>query len=162
MVNSPPALGVIRNMVVFSGCCALPLRAAKGVGELASTPGTPWIAVVMTMAWCLLEAIVFTFIMTGFVREVVTNITNTEINEIVLQTVLFLMLFAFVVGSFAIVASLQAAIRSRDVKQIILVVIVEITALLFEVLFLYREFVDALVPWFAQYAAKVFRFTHSQ
>lgn len=140
----------------FQDVVLSPLRAAKGVGEIASTPGTPWIAVSMTLAWCFLEAIVFTFIMTNFVREVVINITNTEINESVMQVVLFMMLLAFVVGSFAIVASLQLAIRSKDLKQIILVFIVELTALLFEVLFLYREFVDALIPWFAQYAGEGF------
>ncbi len=133
-----------------------PWRMVKGVGGMASEPGTPWIAVWLTLIWCLVEAFVFTFVMTNLVVDTVSNLAGKELNLELVQLVLFFMLLGFVVGSYAIVASLEKAVRTRDVKQIALVLLVELCALTFEVSFLYREFVDALVPWFAQYAGEDF------
>lgn len=134
-----------------------PLRAVKGVGDLATKRGTPWIAVIMTLAWCALEAFVFTYVMSGLVIETLSNLTGTDLDSNIVQTVLYFMLLAFVIGSYAIVASLEMAVKSRNVKQIVLVMIVEFVALVFEVLFLYREFVDAITPWFAQHAGEDFK-----
>jgi len=133
-----------------------PWRMVRGVGDLASEPGTPWIAVWLTLFWCLVEAFVFTFVMTNLVVDTVSNLAGKELNLELVQLVLFFMLLGFVVGSYAIVASLEKAIHTKDVKQIVLVLLVEMCALTFEVSFLYREFVDALVPWFAQYAGEDF------
>lgn len=135
----------------------MPLRAAKSVGDIATVPGTPWIAVIMTLAWCALEAFVFTFVMTSLVMETLGNITGTELQPQSVQIVLYMMLLAFVVGSYAIVATLEQAVKSNDIKQIALIALVEFTTMVFEVFFLYREFVDALVPWFSQYLGDDFK-----
>jgi len=45
---------------------------------------------------------------------------------------------------------LNEAIKTRAVGQIVAMVLVEITVALFEVLFLYRELIDAITPWLAQ------------
>jgi hypothetical protein len=134
-----------------------PLRAMKGVGDIATQAGTPWIAVIMTMMWCALEAVVFTFVTTPLVLDTLTSVTGAELDEGTVQVFLYCMLLAFVVGSYAIVSTLESAVRSRNVRQIALIGLVEFVALIFEVLFLYREFVDALVPWFAQYAGPDFQ-----
>jgi hypothetical protein len=134
-----------------------PIRAARGVGDLATKAGTPWIAVGITMAWCALEALVFTYVMTELVRETLSSLTGTVLDTFTLQIILYFMLLAFVVGSYAIVASLEQALKTRNTKQIALVLVVELVALVFEVLFLYREFVDAITPWFAQHAGEDFR-----
>ncbi len=133
-----------------------PLRAIRGMGENAFRPGVPWVAVWMTLLWCALEAFIFTFVMTSLVVDTLSGLTGMELNIYLVQVCLYFMLLAFVVGSYAILSTLEAAIQSRQSKQIATILIIEGITLIFEVLFLYREFVDALVPWFAQHAGDDF------
>ena len=53
-------------------------------------------------------------------------------------------------GSFACVQSLMDAMKKREWKSIIQMVIVELFVMFFEVMFLYRELIDALTPWISQ------------
>ena len=46
-----------------------------------------------------------------------------------------------------------AALKSRDWPTIVKIGVMELVAMFVEVVFLYREFVDALVPWFAQHTS---------
>src|SRR2546422_377583 len=48
------------------------------------------------------------------------------------------------------VGLLWKTLKTRAVGQIVAMVLVEITVALFEVLFLYRELIDAITPWLAQ------------
>lgn len=134
-----------------------PFRAIKGVSDIASKPGVPWIAVWLTIVWCALEAFIFTFVMTNLVIDTLSGLTGIELDVGTVQFFLYFTLLGFILGSYAIVASLEQAVKSKDIKQIVFIFIVEIVALLVEVMFLYREFVDALVPWFAQHAGEDFR-----
>jgi hypothetical protein len=154
-------LGFTRMLIIglwlaIQDICLSPIRAVRGVSETALTPGEPWIAVLMTLLWCILEAGVFTFVTTSLVVDTLSGLTGSALDITTVRIVLYLMLLAFVVGSYAIVASLAEAIKSRNVQQIFLICLVEFVALIFEVMFLYREFVDALVPWFAQHAGPGF------
>ncbi|HWC75123.1 MAG TPA: hypothetical protein VG454_14405, partial [Gemmatimonadales bacterium] len=63
---------------------------------------------------------------------------------------LWLFLWVLVAGSFACIQVLNDAIKSRQYGQIISMTAVEIAVAMFEVLFLYRELVDAMTPWLAQ------------
>src|SRR5207245_5954624 len=45
---------------------------------------------------------------------------------------------------------LNEAIKTRAIGQIVSMVLVELAVALFEVLFLYRELIDAITPWLAQ------------
>jgi hypothetical protein len=51
-------------------------------------------------------------------------------------------------------AAWTEALKTRDVPTILKISLVEGVAAFVEVLFLYRELVDSLVPWFAQHTAK--------
>jgi hypothetical protein len=53
-------------------------------------------------------------------------------------------------GSFACVQTLMDAVKKREWKFIVQMVAVEIFVMFFEVMFLYRELIDALTPWIAQ------------
>src|SRR5262249_56145011 len=53
-------------------------------------------------------------------------------------------------GSFACVQTLMDAMKKRDWKYIAQMVVVELFVMFFEVIFLYRELIDALTPWIAQ------------
>src|SRR6266516_3107927 len=63
---------------------------------------------------------------------------------------LFFFLFMIIGGSFACIQVLNEAIKTRAVGQIVSMVLIELAVALFEVLFLYRELIDAITPWLAQ------------
>ncbi|TMQ50350.1 MAG: hypothetical protein E6K75_00285 [Candidatus Eisenbacteria bacterium] len=131
----------------------LPLRLIRNVGANALSPGVPWIAVAMTFFWCVFEATIFTYVMTSLVIDTLSNLAGTEMTEAAVRIPLFLFMFFIVLGSYAVLSTFTAAVRSRDWPTIVKIGVVELVAMFVEVVFLYREFVDALVPWFAQHTS---------
>jgi len=132
---------------------ALPLRMIRSVGSNVLSPGVPWIAVAMTFFWCVFEATIFTYVMTSLVIDTLSNLAGTQMTETAVRIPLFLFMLFIVLGSYAVLSTWTAALRSRDWPTIIKIGVVELVAMFVEVVFLYREFVDALVPWFAQHAS---------
>lgn len=134
-----------------------PLRMVKGMSEDSFKAGTPWLAVSMTLFWSVIESILFTFIMTPLVMDVLSGMAGAELSESLVQVVLFIMLLFFVLGSYAVLFSWGDAIKKKDIPSIIQIGVFELFVLAFEVVFLYREFVDALAPWFAQHTGGEFK-----
>jgi len=134
----------------------IPVRFVQSLGSNALAPGVPWIAVVMTFFWCVFEAIIFTFVMTSLVIDTLSNLAGTQLTEPGIRIPLFLFMLFIALGSYAVLSSFTDAIKSRDWMTVIKIGVVESVALFVEVVFLYREFVDALVPWFAQHASHKF------
>jgi hypothetical protein len=63
--------------------------------------------------------------------------------------VLWPFLFVIISGSFAAIQVLSEAVKSKNTPQIIGMVIAEAAVMFFEVVFLYRELIDAITPWIA-------------
>ena len=57
-----------------------------------------------------------------------------------------------VLGSYAVLSTMITATKEKNISAILGIGVIEIVTLFVEVVFLYREFVDSLVPWFAQYS----------
>ncbi|TMQ49537.1 MAG: hypothetical protein E6K72_12245 [Candidatus Eisenbacteria bacterium] len=131
----------------------MPFRLLRHFGSNALAPGTPWIAVIMTFFWCVFEAIIFTFVMTSLVIDTLSNLAGTQLTEGGVRIPLFFFMLFVVLGSYAVLATFTDALQSRDWATVIKIGVVESVALFVEVVFLYREFVDALVPWFAQHTS---------
>jgi hypothetical protein len=112
----------------------------------------PWIALVLTLFWCLIEALIFTYVTTPLVTDVLYVATTRYISETSIQIPLFIFLLFIVLASYAMLESLFETAKKKKVMAIIGMAFVELFVILVEVMFLYREFVDALVPWFAQYS----------
>jgi hypothetical protein len=113
-------------------------------------PGVPWLAFLLTLLWSGLEATVFTYTLLPTMTEVLGAITGFDPNPAVVTPILWALLFLLIAGSFACVLVLADAIRQRDVGRIIQMVVVEFFVMFFEVVFLYRELIDAVTPWIAQ------------
>lgn len=113
-------------------------------------PGVPWIAFTLLIFWSMIEATIFTFTLRPTMAELLADLTGYEVNPLVLVLILWVFLFILIGGSFACIQVLNEAIKTRAFGQIISMVLVEITVALFEVLFLYRELIDAITPWLAQ------------
>jgi len=113
-------------------------------------PGVPWPAFFMLIFWSMIEATIFTFTLRPTMSELLAELTGYEVNGFALVLLLYLFLWVLVAGSFACIQVLNDAIKSKHYGQIISMVLVEIAVAMFEVLFLYRELVDAMTPWLAQ------------
>jgi hypothetical protein len=113
-------------------------------------PGVPWPAFFMLVFWSMIEATIFTFTLKPTMSELLADLTGYEVNPFALTVLLWLFLWVLVAGSFACIQVLNDAVKSKHYGQIVSMVAVEIAVALFEVLFLYRELVDAMTPWLAQ------------
>lgn len=113
-------------------------------------PGVPWLAFLLTLGWSALEATIFSYTLLPTMTEVLANITGFEPNRAVVTPILWLLLFLLIAGSFACIEVLAQAITQRRVAQIAQMAFVEFFVMFFEVVFLYRELIDAITPWIAQ------------
>ena len=121
-------------------------------GNVVRSP-IPWIAVTLTLAWCVIETTIFTYVMSPVVIDTFSNITGQTLSETFVRIPLFLFLFFVVLGSYAVLSTFVDSIRSKSIQQIAGIMVIECVVIFVEVMFLYREFVDSLVPWFAQYSS---------
>ncbi|HET9708294.1 MAG TPA: hypothetical protein VFP39_08320 [Gemmatimonadales bacterium] len=113
-------------------------------------PGVPWLAFLFILFWSALEATIFTFTLRPTLTEVLADLTGTELGNIAVTLILWPFLFILISGSFAAIQALTEAIRTRKTGQIIAMALVEAFVMFFEVMFLYRELIDAITPWIAQ------------
>jgi len=112
----------------------------------------PWIAVFLTLFWVFIEATIFTYVTTPLVMDTLSNITGEQLSLTMIRVPLFTFLFFIVLGSYAVLSTFVDAAKEKKISQIVGIGVIEIIVLFVEVVFLYREFVDALVPWFSLYA----------
>jgi hypothetical protein len=130
----------------------LPFRLIRNAGQTMVSSAIPWIAVILTMFWCLIEAVIFTYVTTPLVVDTFSNITGEQLSENFIRIPLFVFLLFIVLGSYAVLSTMVEAVKTKNISAILGIGVIETVALFVEVVFLYREFVDALVPWFAQYS----------
>jgi hypothetical protein len=147
---------IVGLWMILQDILLVPFRMIKAAAKNISTPGLPWIAVVLTFFWCLVEAVIFTYVMTPLVMDTLSNLTGGELSEILIRIPLFFFLLFLILGSYAVLAAWTEALKTRNVATILKISLVELVSASVEVFFFYRELVDSLVPWFAQHASKDF------
>ncbi len=130
----------------------MPFRLIHNVGKNVVSSSVPWIAVFLTIFWCLIEAVIFTYVTTPLVVDTFSNITGEQLSVGMVRIPLFIFLLFIVLGSYAVLSTMVEVVKNKNISAIIGIGVIEIVALFVEVVFLYREFVDSLVPWFAQYS----------
>jgi hypothetical protein len=138
----------IRNTLI--GMVRSPLEAIDWTSQRYFKPGVPWLAFLVLLLWSGVEATVFTFTLYPTLNEVFAGLTGFEPNPHVMSPLLWVFLFLLVAGSFACVQVLTEAIKTKKVGDIVQMVVVESAVMFFEVIFLYRELIDAITPWIAQ------------
>ena len=158
--------GLLRFLVEFVGWVGslLKLSVKLLIGTLKSAitsplamldatsrrPGVPWGAFGLLLVWSAVEATIFTFTLKPTMSELLADLTGYEVNALALSLILWIFLGIIIAGSFACIQVLNDAIKERQTGNIVFMVLVEISVAMFEVLFLYREMVDAMTPWLAQ------------
>ncbi|HJP58481.1 MAG TPA: hypothetical protein VJ865_00720, partial [Gemmatimonadaceae bacterium] len=101
-------------------------------------------------AWCAIEATIFTFTLQPTLVEVFGSLTGFDPNPRVMAPLLWMFLFLLVAGSFACVQVVTDAVKAKKIGTIVQMLVVEAAVMFFEVVFLYRELIDAITPWIAQ------------
>lgn len=112
-------------------------------------PGVPWIAFIFILFWSALEATIFTFTLRPTITEVLADLTGSELSGLGVSVILWPFLFILISGSFAAIQALADAIKAKQTSQIVSMALVEAFVMFFEVMFLYRELIDAITPWIA-------------
>ena len=152
------ALAIRLVLASLRQALTVPLTMTGRVTSTYVQPGVPWIAFVMLLAWCVLEATVFTYTMLPTVGVVLGDLAGETEPSRLLGGLLFAFLLLLVMGSFACLRSLFETLRKREFKFLAQMVLIEILVMFFEVMFLYRQFIDALTPWIAQETGVVLGF----
>ena len=134
----------------------LPFKMTGQMTQSYFQPGVPWIAFVLLIFWCVLESTIFTYTLMPTVTEVLAGITGSDAS-VMTGTILYVFLLLLIMGSFACIQVLADSVKTRAYKYLIQMLLVELFVMTFEVMFLYRELVDALAPWIAQQTGEQFR-----
>ena len=129
-----------------------PFRLLFQAGRNVVGSSVPWIAVFLTLFWTIIETTIFTYVTTPLVVDTFSNITGTTLAENAVRIPLFIFLFFIVLGSYAVLSAFIDKTKEKKLTSILGIGVIELVVLFVEVVFLYREFVDSLVPWFAQYS----------
>jgi hypothetical protein len=137
-------LEVIRQVVM------MPFTMTGRMTQTYFSPGVPWVAFVMLVFWCVLEAAIFSYTLTPTVTELLADLVGGESTPRLTAPILYFFLLLLIMGSFACVQTLMDAVKRRQWKGIVQMVAVELFVMFFEVMFLYRELIDTLTPWIAQ------------
>ena len=117
-------------------------------------PGVPWLAFVMLLFWCALEAAVFTYTLEPRVVTLVADLTGTDDSRFTVP-VLYLLVLTLIIASFACVQALVDAVRNWDSEFLAQIIGIEIFGAFFEIMFLYRGVVEVTMPWIAKENAVV-------
>src|SRR5690242_17779667 len=142
--------GLLMLKNILLGIVRSPLTLLDGASRSYFQPGVPWVAFLVLTLWCAIEATVFTFTLQPTLVEVFGSLTGFDPNPRVMAPLLWMFLFLLVAGSFACVQVVTDAVKAKKTGTIIQMLVVESAVMFFEVIFLYRELIDAITPWIAQ------------
>src|SRR3954466_10888737 len=126
-----------------------PLTLLDGASRSYFQPGVPWLAFIVLTIWCAIESTIFTFTLQPTLVEVFGSLTGFDPNPRVMAPLLWMFLFMLVAGSFACVQVVTEAVKAKKTATIVQMLVVESAVMFFEVIFLYRELIDAITPWIA-------------
>jgi len=142
--------GLLMLKNILLGIVRSPLTLLDGASRSYFQPGVPWVAFIVLTIWCAIEATIFTFTLQPTLVEVFGSLTGFDPNPAVMAPLLWMFLFLLVAGSFACVQVVTDAVKAKKPGTIAQMLVVEAAVMFFEVIFLYRELIDAITPWIAQ------------
>jgi hypothetical protein len=101
-------LEVIRQILL------MPFTMTGRMTQSYFTPGVPWVAFVMLIFWCALEAAIFTYTLMPTVTELLADLVGGESTAHYTTPILYFFLLLLVMGSFACVQTLMDAVKKRS------------------------------------------------
>src|SRR5712691_207582 len=140
------AAGFLREAVT------VPFAMTKSVIQRYIRPGVPWLTFLTLIAWCMVEAGILAYAARSTMTGVIAGVLGPDEIARFAAPILYLFLFVLVAGSFACLQSFVSAVRQRELKFLIQMVLVQAFVMFFETMFFYREVVRALTPWIMEHA----------
>lgn len=134
------AFELLRRLTLF------PVVALRRAGRDYFRPGLPWVALALLLGWCMLEASIFTYVLYPTVSDLLEDLVGVRAPAST-GPVLYLFLLFLILGSFTCLQALLGAVRNRRLDLVAQMAAVVFFVVGFEVLFLYRAFVEAIAPW---------------
>jgi hypothetical protein len=125
----------------------VPFTMTRSVTQRYFRPGVPWVAFMTLIFWCLLEAGVLAYAARPTMTGVIASVLGPEDVGRFAAPILYGFLFVLVAGSFACLQSFVNAVRRREVKFLIQMIVIQLFVMFFEAMFFYREVVRAMAPW---------------
>jgi hypothetical protein len=100
-------LGLLRFLLfgvwaIVQDILLIPFTLMRRTMRSVLTSPIPWIAVTLTLAWCALETMIFTYVTTPLVMDTMSNITGESLSEATVRIPLATFLFFVVLGSYAV------------------------------------------------------------
>jgi hypothetical protein len=135
----------------------MPFSVSGRAGTRYFQPGVPWVAFLVLVSWCLLEGTIFTSTLLPAVSKTLAGLSGTDDVSTATRPTLWILLVLLSMGSFACIQAFTDALKTRERKFLVQLVLVELFVMTFEVMFLYRPLVDAITPWLGQQAGDRFR-----
>src|SRR5437867_13168681 len=139
-------LGLKLIMATGRQVFTLPFKVTGDMTRSYFQPGVPWIAFLLLLFWCLLEAVIFSYVLFPTVSEVLAGLVGVEAHRLT-SPFLFAFLFLLILGSYACLQALIDTAKNREYKFLVQMLLVELFVMFFEVMFLYRELVTAFRRW---------------
>src|SRR3989441_12622198 len=125
----------------------VPFTMTRSVTQRYFRPGVPWVAFMTLIVWCLLAAGVLASAARAPMTGVIATVLGAEDVGRFAAPILYGFLFVLVAGSFACLQSFVNAVRQREVKFLVQMVVIQLFVMFFESMFFYREVVRAVAPW---------------
>ena len=125
-----------------------PVTMLSDMAKNYAMPGIPWIAVLITLGWIGLGSSIFTVVLAPLVSDILSGMTNTELPGFIISTGLYIFLFLVVGGSLACMHGLVDALEKGKKGVVFKMLSIEFIVMMVEVVFFYREFVEAILPFF--------------
>src|SRR5437867_6073010 len=124
----------------------LPFKVTGDMTRSYFQPGVPWIAFLLLLFWCLLEAVIFSYVLFPTVSEVLAGLVGVEAHRLT-SPFLFVFLFLLILGSYACLQALIDTAKNREYKFLGHMRLVEVFVMFFDVMFLYRKLVVGISRW---------------
>jgi hypothetical protein len=139
--------------LLFAGVFELLRVSVSAAGRVAGKsfrPGMPWVALTMLVLWCVLEATVFSYTLRPAAAQALEDLVGVDHLPRVAGPILWSFLLLLIMGSFVCIQLLIDAVKKHEYKLIVPLVLVELFVMSFEVVFLYRDLADTIMPWIVQ------------
>lgn len=141
-------IAIVGSFQTLKDIIFTPVTVLSQMAKNYSQPGVPWIAVSITFFWVTLEAMIFSYVLTPMVSEILVGLTGNELQSGFITVGLFVFLFMIVGGSLACMDGLVKAIEKKEKLTIAKMLLIEFVVMMVEVVFFYREFVESVLPFF--------------
>ena len=146
--------------LLFAGVLELVRLSVAAAGRVAGKsfrPGVPWVALTMLVVWCVLEATVFSYTLRPAAAQALEDLVGVDHLPRAAAPILWAFLLLLIMGSFVCIQLLIEAVKKHEYKHIVPLVLVELFVMSFEVVFLYRDLADTIMPWIVQETGGTFR-----